>query len=200
MDTSIDVSSAVEKWIDPLTNLPKITRVNIENVEQRTVAAAELYKARFYTSIKQASDAFKVPYKRLWNRIQGAHPRKQNGGNRTIFSEAEEREILVWAHRRVTQGHHVRLRTLNHHANAILAAKGETTRASLSWARRFMRRHKNEFHIRKSTSRDAKRKAMQDRGAVESFFRSWRRFLIENKGQTEEYMEFRRNWLHGGLS
>ncbi|OWT43039.1 hypothetical protein VFPPC_17785 [Pochonia chlamydosporia 170] len=92
-DLHDSAQSAVERWIDPQTNLPKFQRKCDSNLEERTVAAMELFRA-FYPSITKASKALSVPYKRLWSRLQGCHPKSENGGNRSLFQPAEEREIL----------------------------------------------------------------------------------------------------------
>ncbi|XP_044718012.1 DDE superfamily endonuclease domain-containing protein [Hirsutella rhossiliensis] len=100
-----------------------------------------------------ASAALRVPYYRLRSRIQGNHPKATNGGNRTLLSPEEEKEVLCWAHRRITQGHHIQQRSLQQHANAILKATGRgNTTASGSWARRFIKRYKQYFHRRKAAS------------------------------------------------
>ncbi|KAM4067887.1 DDE superfamily endonuclease [Hirsutella rhossiliensis] len=101
-------------------------------------------------SIMAASAALRVPYYRLRSRIQGNHPKATNGGNRTLLSPEEEKEVLCWAHRRITQGHHIQQRSLQQHANAILKATGRgNTTASGSWARRFIKRYKQYFHRRR---------------------------------------------------
>ncbi|KAM4063442.1 Tc5 transposase DNA-binding domain-containing protein [Hirsutella rhossiliensis] len=173
--------SAVQKWIDSKTNLPIFQRNIPQNLEERTVAGAELYKEGFYRTIRAAAQALDVPYKRLWSRVQGHQPVQQNGGLNKLFSPSEEREILCWSHRRITQGHHITSRTLRQHANAILQAKGEKPTISTTWVKNFIKRNKKLFHAKKAASRDAKRKAMQDRVRVEAFFRDWREFLIRRR-------------------
>lgn len=102
----------VRRWINVVTGKPNLLRFNVENIEERTVAAVELYEVGFYRSIKKASDELKVPYYRLRGRLLGAKPRSENGGNHTLLKTEEEESILCWAHRRVTQGHHIQLRAL----------------------------------------------------------------------------------------
>ncbi|KJZ70343.1 hypothetical protein HIM_10272 [Hirsutella minnesotensis 3608] len=172
--------TAIERWIDSATGKPVFSRNTAENVESRTVAAAELFHENFYPTIKAASDAFGVPYLRLRSRIRGHHPVARNGGNRTLLGPEEEQEILCWAHRRITQGHHIQRRALQHHANAILKAKGVKATASRTWAWRFLKRWDGFFHCRKSATRDAKRKAMEDRARIEAFFNGWFTFLRDH--------------------
>lgn len=182
--------SAVQKWINPDTNKPILSRNTTENIETRTVAAAELYAEGYYRTITAAAKALSVPYKRLWSRHHGHHPKSENGGNSTLLEPEEEREVLCWAHRRITQGHHIQGASLRQHANAILRAKGREGSASRRWSQRFMQRYDQYFHRRKSTSRDVKRKAMQDRALVEAFFDGWSRFLTEQKILTENIWNF----------
>ncbi|KAM5344596.1 hypothetical protein ACJ41O_013131 [Fusarium nematophilum] len=183
--------SAVQKWIDPVTGKPNILRFNPENLEERTVAAMELYEAGFYRSVQKASDDWKVPYHRLRGRILGAKPRSQNGGNRMLLKTEEEESILCWAHRRVTQGHHIQLRALQHHANVILKATGrEDKSASYDWAKRFMRRHRELFKRQKSSTRDVKRKAMQDRAHIEAWFKGWEKTVQELNVKDENTWNF----------
>ncbi|KJZ78873.1 hypothetical protein HIM_01646 [Hirsutella minnesotensis 3608] len=151
-----------------------------ENLETRTVAAAELFQEGYYPTIKAAAIALCVPYKRLWSRIKGHHPVSKNGGNFTLLQPEEEAEVICWAHRRIIQGHHIQRRSLQQHANTILRAKERETRASRSWAQRFMRRHRDIFHRRRAVSRDAKRKAMQDRASVDAFFKAWSNFIADH--------------------
>ena len=176
--------SAVQKWIKPETNKPIFLRKTAENLEPRTVAAAELFKEGFYRTITSAAKELDVPYYRLRSRIQGHHSVAKNGGNQGKFNSAEEQEILCWAHRRVTQGHHVQTRSLQQHAKAILKANGKEPKVSRFWAKRFLKRNP-AFHIKKSVSRDARRKAMQDRGTVERFFYDWNQFLRYNRIKKE---------------
>ncbi|KJZ69539.1 hypothetical protein HIM_11081 [Hirsutella minnesotensis 3608] len=164
--------------------------VTVYNLEERTVAGAELYKEGFYRTIRAAAQALYVPYKRLWSRVQGHQPVQQNGGLNKLFSPSEEREILCWSHRRITQGHHITSRTLRQHANAILKAKGEELTISRTWVKNFIKRNKKLFHAKKAASRDAKRKAMQDRVRVEAFFRDWRDFLIRRRIEPRNVWNF----------
>lgn len=86
--------SAIQRWINPVTGKPDFLRFNAENLEERTVAATELFNDSFYRTIRKASDELKVPYYRLRSRLQGAKPRSQNGGNRSLLKIEEERAIL----------------------------------------------------------------------------------------------------------
>src|SRR5690242_12241503 len=127
--------NAVQRWINPVTGKPDFLRFNVENLEERTVAAVELFNEGFYRTVKKAADELKLPYYRLRGRLLGRRPRAENGGNRTLLKTEEEEVILCWAHRRVTQGHHIQLRALRHHANVILKAVGpEDKTASQAWA------------------------------------------------------------------
>lgn len=83
-----------------------------------TIAATELVQAEYYASASAAARNLQIPYKRLISRLNGAKPRSKNGGNRTLFTEEEEKAIFAWAWRRVTQGHHIQYRTLRQYANS----------------------------------------------------------------------------------
>ncbi|KAJ3453677.1 hypothetical protein MRS44_017924 [Fusarium solani] len=167
----------VRLWINSETRKPNFPRFTDENLELRTVAGVELFRAGYYKSLAAASRELKVSYWRLYSRSKGSHPVSRNGGNRTLFSKEEEGAIVIWAHRRVTHGHHITIRALRQHANSVLRAKGRSPTASRKWARRFMRRWKHTFHRKKSTTRDAKRKSMEDRGLVEKWFHAWREYM-----------------------
>ncbi|KAM0080686.1 hypothetical protein ACKRZS_007155 [Fusarium odoratissimum] len=169
--------AAILFWISPKTSTNNLSRCNTENTAQRTIAGVELYRAGYYKSLAAASRDLKVGYWRLYSRLKGSHIRSQNGGNHTLFSKEEECAILLWAHRRVTHGHHIQIRALRQHANSVLRAKGRPPTASRTWARRLMRRWKHAFHRKKSTTRDAKRKSMEDCGHVEKWFEAWRTYM-----------------------
>lgn len=167
----------IRLWINPETGKHNFSRCNDENLELRTVAGVELFRAGYYKNLAVASRDLKVSYWRLYSRHKGSHPRQKNGGNHTLFSKEEEGAIIIWAHRRITHGHHITIRALCQHANAVLRAKERPPTASRKWARHFMRSWKHTFHKRKSTTRDAKRKAMEDRGEVEKWFKAWREYM-----------------------
>jgi hypothetical protein len=76
----------------------------------------------------------------LLSRQKGKHPVSQNGGNFTLLSPEEEKAILAWYWRRVTQGHHIQMRTLRQYANSILKATDRLPTASRYWARRFFKK------------------------------------------------------------
>lgn len=155
---------------------PIFIRINADQLEIHTVAAADIYRGGYYNTIKVAASRLNVPYKRLWSRLQEAHPRADNGGNRTLLSPPEEEEIC-WVHRRVMRGHHIQICALQQHTKALLRATRRPHKLSRSWARRFMRRHTDVFYVRKSSTRDTKRKAMQDHARMEKFFSRWKQFL-----------------------
>jgi hypothetical protein len=172
--------ATIQKWINPDSGKTIFTRCTQDNLEQRTVAAAELYNVRYFKTITAAAKMLQVPYKRLWSRLQGCHSVKQNGGNRALLSQEEEDEVVMWAHRRIVQGHHLRGRTLQQHANAILAARGSNEKASKRWASRFIQRNSHIFRRSRTATRDARRKAAANRADLESFNAAWRKFLMES--------------------
>ncbi|KAG7413187.1 hypothetical protein Forpi1262_v017263 [Fusarium oxysporum f. sp. raphani] len=172
--------SAQQIYINPETGLPRISRFTDYNIEERTIAAKALYLEGFYPSMRAAAQAWKVNYKRLRSRINGHHPVRDNGGNRTLFSKEEEKAILAWCWRRVTQGHHIQQRTFRQYANSLLKATHREPHASRFWARRFLRRYREVFHRRKSRTLAANRKAMADRANVEEWFAKWTEFFEGN--------------------
>ena len=182
--------SAVQRWVCPRTGKPNFTRFHAGNLEDRTLAAADLFREGFYPSAAKASRELKVPYERLRSRLNGANPISQNGGKNTLLTDIQEQALLCWAHRRIAQGHHVQLRALQHNANAILKAFDRPNTASLSWAKSFMKRWKNTFHVKKSETRDVKRKAMQDRAHIEAFYHSFEQFIRENHIKPENAWNF----------
>jgi hypothetical protein len=105
--------ATIQKWINPDSGKTIFTRCTQDNLEQRTVAAAELYNVRYFKTIIAAAKMLQVPYKRLWSRLQGCQSVKQNGGNRALLSQEEEDEVVMWAHRRIVQGHHIRVGPYN---------------------------------------------------------------------------------------
>lgn len=109
----------VRKWINPSTDKPDLSRFCEGNLKDRTIATVELYRAGRYGSISAASKELRIPYGRLYSRLYGSHSRAKNGGNRSLLSTEEENAILAWCHRRITQGHHILVRSLQHHANVI---------------------------------------------------------------------------------
>ncbi|KAG5986644.1 hypothetical protein E4U52_008395 [Claviceps spartinae] len=136
----------LRKWVDPDTGKLKFMCFNDFNLEERT-----------------------VPYGRLRSRVRGHQPVQANGGQNKALSPEEEAEVLMWAHRRITQGHHVKSRSLVQHANVIFAARGADQpgkRASHIWARRFIKRNAHIFKRTETHSLDAKRKAGANRATV----------------------------------
>ncbi|KAG6151563.1 hypothetical protein E4U37_004782 [Claviceps purpurea] len=51
--------AAVERWIDPATGKPNYSRFTEHNLEERTLAAVELYRDAHYPNIKNAAAASK---------------------------------------------------------------------------------------------------------------------------------------------
>ncbi|KAG5933299.1 hypothetical protein E4U59_006978 [Claviceps monticola] len=162
----------LRKWIDSDTGKLKFTRFHEYNLEERTVAGADLFRIRYYKTMTEASKALRVPYKRLRSRVQGHQPVKANGGRNKALSPEEEAEVLMWAHRQMTQGHHIKGSALVQHTNTIFAARGDfepDKQASKIWARRFMKRNADIFKRTATHSRDAKRKAGADGATIDSF-------------------------------
>jgi hypothetical protein len=177
--------SAGRRWIIPGTGSPNISQFTPYNLEKRTIAAVELFKEGFYPSLTKAAQAWKVPYKRLWSRHKGSHPVSQNSGNNCLFSQEQEKAILAWCWRRVTQGHHIQQRTLRQYANSILKAMDREPKASRFWARRFLRRYHKTFHRRKSSTLSAQRKAMSDRANVEEWFQKFHTFIEDEENDID---------------
>jgi hypothetical protein len=69
MATSIERAtsgdSAVIRLISLETGKPRIARFTVENLEERTFAAAELFEKGFYRTASKASDAWGVPTCRI---------------------------------------------------------------------------------------------------------------------------------------
>lgn len=82
-------------WINPETGKPNFSRFTDDNLELRTVAGVELFRAGYYKSLAAASRELKVRYYRLYSRSKGSHPVSRNGGNRTLFSKEEEGAIVI---------------------------------------------------------------------------------------------------------
>ncbi|KAG6224239.1 hypothetical protein E4U34_000497 [Claviceps purpurea] len=83
-DASSDVNAsseaeltAVQRWIDPATGLPSFYRRTQHNLEERTVAAVELYREGFYPSITKAAAA-------ELRRIQEKSLKRQERDERTL--------------------------------------------------------------------------------------------------------------------
>ncbi|KAH6957651.1 hypothetical protein BKA56DRAFT_602278 [Ilyonectria sp. MPI-CAGE-AT-0026] len=54
--------NAVQRWINPVTGKPDLLRFKVENLEERTLAAVELFNEGFYRTVKKATDELKLPY------------------------------------------------------------------------------------------------------------------------------------------
>ncbi|KAG5931847.1 hypothetical protein E4U60_005736 [Claviceps pazoutovae] len=114
----------LRKWIDPDTGKLKFPRFHDYNLKERTVAGADLFRIQYYKRMTEASKVLRVPY------------------------QQEEAEILMWAHRRITQGHHIKDLALVQHANAIFTAREDCPpdkQASHRWAQRFIKRNAHIF-------------------------------------------------------
>lgn len=66
--------SAVSRWIDPDTGKPAFSRHTVDNLETRTLAAAELVEAGFYRYVTTAAKEVQVPRGRLRSRLRGGNP------------------------------------------------------------------------------------------------------------------------------
>lgn len=141
--------SAAQKWINPDTGNPIFTRFNTETLEKRTQAASDLYREGHYRTIQLASTKLGVPYSRLYSRIQGSHLRSQNGGNRTLLTKAEEEAIFDWARDQLVQVKRVQSGEVLRFTIEMLRAEGRTVEPSKSWAKRFIRRHRDGLRVKK---------------------------------------------------
>ncbi|KAG6037051.1 hypothetical protein E4U19_002795 [Claviceps sp. Clav32 group G5] len=83
-------------------------------------------------------------------------------------------------------GHHIQIRRLRFHVNEILRASGRDEKVSERWARRFMRRHTDIFHAKRASTQEARRKAMEDRATIVSWFEAWRKCLNNEYKPLEE--------------
>ncbi|KAJ6436237.1 restless-like transposase [Purpureocillium lavendulum] len=188
--SSEDEISAVERWIDSRTDSPIFTSHTQYNLEDGTIAAADLYLEGWYSNIAKAAAALQVPYYRVYGRTKGRHPVSRNGGNRTILSPSEDKAILIWAHRQVQCGHHILIRRLRHHVNAVLEASGRRDEVTERWCSRYMRKHRNLFHRRKAATQDAKRKAVEDRVTISSWFDGWSKYHSQSNIRKENIWNF----------
>ncbi|KAG6306025.1 hypothetical protein E4U45_007906 [Claviceps purpurea] len=119
---------ALRKWIDPDTEKPKFSRLHEYNLEERTVAGADLFRIRYYKTMTEDSKA-----------------RSQGLGVGTSADNSGSRVTT----------HHIKGQALVQHANAIFAARGDfrpDKQASHRWAQRFIKRN---AHIFKRTHSDA---------------------------------------------
>ncbi|KAG6312874.1 hypothetical protein E4U22_001462 [Claviceps purpurea] len=88
--------AAVERWIDPATGKPNYSRFTEHNLEERTLAAVELYRDAHYPNIKNAAAALEVPYYRVYGRHKGRQPISHNGGQLAILTPTEDQALLIW--------------------------------------------------------------------------------------------------------
>ncbi|KAM4067901.1 hypothetical protein HRG_012430 [Hirsutella rhossiliensis] len=75
MSSLMPEESAMKRWIDLETGKPKFPRYTSDNLEFRTVAAAELFRDNFYPTLSAAAAALGVPYYRVRSRYLGNHPK-----------------------------------------------------------------------------------------------------------------------------
>ncbi|KAG6035405.1 hypothetical protein E4U19_004709 [Claviceps sp. Clav32 group G5] len=135
----------------------------------------------YYPSIMKAATALEVSYHRVYGRSKGRRPVSHNGGQRAILTPAEDRELLIWAHRQVMCGHHIQIRRLRLQVNEILRASGRNKKVTRRWDRRYMSRHTHIFHMKKTSTQEARRKAVEDRAIITSCFQAWRTYLYQHK-------------------
>ncbi|KAG5913266.1 hypothetical protein E4U61_007147 [Claviceps capensis] len=164
---------AVKRWIDPATGLPNFYRCTQHNLEERTLAAVELYREGYYPSIMKAAAALEVPYYRVYGRSKGQRPIPITAAN-AVLTSAEDKTLLIWAHRQVMCSHHIQIRRLRLQVNEILRASGRNKKITKRWARRYMSRHTHIFHVKQASTQEARRKAMEDRAIITSWFQAWR--------------------------
>lgn len=209
-ESSEEELSAVEKYIDKATGNLVFSRRTPHNLEERTVAAAELYGEGYFKRLTEAADALGVPYQWLRGRCLGKKPVTDNGGNNKLLTNVQHDAILQWCHRQVVTGHHVDHRRLRLYVNEILDiggikdSKGKPLTVSQRWCRRYMNSNKDIFHRRKTSSRDVKRKAAEDRAAIEAWFDAWEKYIRKNNIKTYNIWNFDETgfmvgYLQGGI-
>ncbi|KAM5353292.1 hypothetical protein ACJZ2D_016808 [Fusarium nematophilum] len=86
--------SATEKWINPRTGKPDFSRFNEGNLEQRTLAAADILREGFWRSRAAASRELIFPSESLRSRTNGTKPVTQNGGNSTLLTDTQELRVV----------------------------------------------------------------------------------------------------------
>ncbi|KAG5936130.1 hypothetical protein E4U60_002752 [Claviceps pazoutovae] len=172
---------ADDSWIDLATGLPNFYRCTQHNLEERTIAAVELYRGGYYPSIMKAAAALEVPYYRVYGRSKGQRPISHTGGQRAVLTPAEDRALLIWAHHQVMCGHHIQIRRLRLQVNEMLRASGRNKKVTKRWARRYMSRHTHIFHVKKASTQEARRKAVGDCAIITSWFQAWRTYLSQYK-------------------
>ncbi|KAG5958435.1 hypothetical protein E4U56_005498 [Claviceps arundinis] len=92
----------LRRWIDPDTVKLRFLRFHDYNLEERTVAGADLLRIRYYKTMIEAFKALRVLSKRPRSRVQGHQPVQANGGHNKALSPEEEAEVLMY--RRIIQG------------------------------------------------------------------------------------------------
>ncbi|KAG6173225.1 hypothetical protein E4U51_005884 [Claviceps purpurea] len=106
----------LRNWIDPGTEKLKFSRLHEYNLEERTVAGADLFRIRYYKTMTEDSKALRFKVINLSERTavitrlyqQKKKPRSRRGH--------------IGGQLRVTT-HHIKGQALVQHANAIFAAR-----------------------------------------------------------------------------
>ncbi|KAG6030988.1 hypothetical protein E4U19_000140 [Claviceps sp. Clav32 group G5] len=144
---SLKMIDTLQKRIDPDTGKLKFSRFHEYNLEERTVAGADLFRVRYYKTMTEASKAVRVPYQRLRSRVQYHQPVRANGGHNQAVTRRRSRGLDVGTSAD-NQSHPIEGRALVQHANAIFAARGDCQsdkQAAQRWARRFIKRNAHIF-------------------------------------------------------
>ncbi|KAG6259546.1 hypothetical protein E4U24_003812 [Claviceps purpurea] len=108
--------SAVERWIDSTTGKPKYSRFTEHNLEERTLAAVQLYREvvnLLSRRLRQPSMCHTIAHMVAIRACSLYLP--QNGGHNTVLTPTEDQALLIWAHRQVMCGHHIQTRRLRLH-------------------------------------------------------------------------------------
>ena len=82
--------------IDPLLQAQAVEFLMQMPEEQRVQRAADAFNEGKYTKISVAARAWNIKYHKLRSRINGAHSRKENGGNNTKLTDEEDLSLQAW--------------------------------------------------------------------------------------------------------
>ncbi|CCE26678.1 uncharacterized protein CPUR_00147 [Claviceps purpurea 20.1] len=120
--------SAVERWIDSTTGKPKYSRFTEHNLEERTLAAVQLYRE-----------------------VVNLLSRRLRQPSMSCAATTYRPAAFVSTYE-------------------ILRASGRDEKVLDRWARRYMRRHANIFRAKRASIQKARRKAVEDRATITSWF------------------------------
>ena len=162
------------------------TNAKTKEIEEIVQAAARYYKENPGVSYRAVKDLFKVPMRRLFNRVHGIGSKLERRPTQRRLREAEERAVLEFIDRLDRLGIEATRAEVVDSANYMLKQRlvVEPDRWGNKplgdhWLQRFLKRHPN-IRVVKRRARERERKEAENYSNIKAWFDKWIPFLAEH--------------------